>query len=63
MRMQWYECRNTDFYEQPETPTVFYVNHDSYNGQPDHDEVGTKAKVFLYKRERPRNYKLRYTVH
>ena len=27
---------------------VFYVNHDGYNGQPDHNEVGAKEKVYFF---------------
>ena len=27
---------------------VFYVNHDDYNGQPDHNEVGAKEKVYFF---------------
>ena len=28
--------------------SVFYVNHDGYNGQPDHNEVGAKEKVYKF---------------
>ena len=27
---------------------VFYVNHDGYNGQPDHNAVGAKEKVYSF---------------